>query len=52
MKRYNDKAYKMAANNTTYNSDGKAVIEKNDEWRDETEWDDVYKEIEEIEKSK
>lgn len=31
MTTYNDKLYKISAHNTKYNSDGKAVIEKNDE---------------------
>ena len=42
MTTYNDKVYKMASHNTKYNSDGKAIIEKNDEWRNEKEWDSVY----------
>jgi hypothetical protein len=28
--------------NTIYHSEGKAVITKDDEWREETEWDDIY----------
>lgn len=38
----NNKAYQLAMNNTTYNSEGRAVISKDDEWAKETEWDDVY----------
>ena len=30
------------SDNTKYNSDGKAVILENDEWRDEKEWDEVF----------
>lgn len=45
MDQYGDKAYKMAAGNTKYNSDGKAVIEKNDEWREEKEWDAMFNQI-------
>jgi DNA-damage-inducible protein J len=40
--RYDNKAYQLAMKNTTYNSEGKAVITKDDEWREETEWDDIY----------
>jgi addiction module RelB/DinJ family antitoxin len=40
--RYNNKAYQLAMNNTTYNPDGKAVVSKDDEWTNETEWDDIY----------
>ena len=28
-----------------YNNDGKAVVEKDDEWRDETEWDDMFEQM-------
>jgi hypothetical protein len=28
--------------NTTYDSEGRAVITQDDEWRAETEWDDIY----------
>jgi hypothetical protein len=41
--KYDDKAYILAKANTKYNDDGSAVIEAGDEWLDETEWDDVYK---------
>ena len=40
---YNNKAYKMAMENTKYNTEGKAVISSNDEWAEETEWDDMFK---------
>ena len=30
---------------TKYNSDGKAVVSKDDEWRDESEWDDIYEQM-------
>lgn len=39
---YGAKAYRLAMENTKYNADGKPVISKDDEWRDETEWDDLY----------
>lgn len=42
---YDDKAYKMASENTNYNSAGKTVIEKNDEWRNEKEWDNVFEQL-------
>lgn len=39
---YDKNAYQLAMENTKYNSDGKAVISKEDEWRDESEWDKIY----------
>lgn len=42
---YGNKAYQTALNNTKYNSEGKAVISKDDEWLNETEWDDVFEQI-------
>ena len=42
---YNKKAYQFAMNNTKYNSEGKAVISKDDEWANETEWDDVFEQM-------
>jgi hypothetical protein len=44
-KNYDEKAYMLAIKNTKYNIDGRAVIEIDDEWRDETEWDDIYKQL-------
>lgn len=38
---YGEQAYQLAMNNTKYNSKGKPVVELNDEWRDETEWEDI-----------
>ena len=35
----------LQKNNTKYNSEGRAVISKDDEWLDETEQDDLYKEL-------
>jgi addiction module RelB/DinJ family antitoxin len=43
--RYDSKAYQLAMKNTAYDSDGRAVITKDDEWRDETEWDDIYEQM-------
>ena len=42
---YNKKAYQLAMHNTKYNSEGKAVISKDDEWVKETEWDDMFRKI-------
>lgn len=42
MTQYSKRAYKLAKDNTNINSDGKAVILENDEWRDEKEWDEVF----------
>ena len=39
---YSEKAYQLAMCNTKYNSEGKAVIERDDEWRNETEWDAMF----------
>ncbi|WP_278286972.1 MULTISPECIES: hypothetical protein [unclassified Clostridium] len=35
----------MASENTKYNSVGTTVREKNDEWRNEKEWDDVFEQL-------
>jgi DNA-damage-inducible protein J len=43
--RYNNKAYQLAMSNTTYNDSGKAVISKDDEWINETEWDEIYEQM-------
>ena len=40
-------AYQIAMENTKYNEFGKAVIGKEDEWRDETEWDEMFKQMKE-----
>lgn len=44
-KGYDKKAYQLAMENTKYNSEGKVVIEEDDEWRDETEWDDMFEQM-------
>ena len=44
-KSYDKKAYQFAMENTKYNSEGKAVIEEDDEWREETEWDDMFEQM-------
>lgn len=46
---YGLKAYMLAKENTSYNSEGKAVISLDDDWADESEWEDVYKKIKEKE---
>jgi len=43
--KYNKKAYQLAMKNTKYNSDGKTVVSKNDEWKDETEWEEIFKQM-------
>lgn len=40
-----DKAYQVAKRNTKYNEDGKAVISQDDEWINETEWDNILQQI-------
>lgn len=42
---YNNKSYKMAMENTKYNTEGKAVISSDDEWIEETEWDDMFEQM-------
>ncbi len=42
---YNAKAYHQAMKNTKYNDDGKAIISKDDDWVNESEWDDLYKQL-------
>lgn len=43
--KYDLRAYELAYENTTYNSIGQAVIRKDDEWREETEWDTIFEEM-------
>ena len=42
---YNNKAYQIAMQNTKYNAEGKAVVSADDEWIEETEWDDIYNQM-------
>ena len=42
---YGLQAYKLAMQNTNYNKNGKAVVSSDDEWNDETEWDDMFEQI-------
>lgn len=41
----NEKEYQLATNNIKYDSEGRAVISPDDEWRTEEEWDELYKEL-------
>jgi hypothetical protein len=40
---YGKEDYQLAFRNTKYNSEGKAVVAEDDEWNDETEWDEIFK---------
>lgn len=51
MIQYNEKAYKLVSDNTKYNAVGKAVILDNDEWRDEKEWDKVFTQMQNEQKT-
>lgn len=42
---YGLNAYKFAMNNTKYNTNGKAVLSMDDEWRNESEWDDLFEQM-------
>ena len=42
---YGLQAYKLAMQNTNYNQKGKAVISPDDEWKAETEWDDMFEQM-------
>lgn len=42
---FEPEAYQLAMKNTKYNQDGKAVISKNDEWREESEWEDLFEQM-------
>lgn len=37
-----ERAYSFATANTKYNEQGRPVISKDDEWANETEWDDLF----------
>ena len=49
-KKYYERSYKLALENTKYNSEGKAVITLGDEWSEEKEWDAMFNQIQ-MEKS-
>ena len=40
-----NKEYQIAMKNTKYNLEGKAVISQNDEWVNETEWDEIFEQM-------
>ena len=40
-----EQAYSFAAANTKYDKQGHPVISKDDEWVNETEWDDLFKQL-------
>lgn len=42
---YGVKAYKLAMQHTKYDKNGKAMIASDDDWVDETAWDDLYEQI-------
>lgn len=44
-KTYDISDYMSALKNTKYNEQGKAVISKDDEWADETEWDTIFEQM-------
>ena len=43
--KYNERDYEFARKNTKYNAEGIPVISKDDEWLEETEWDDIFEEL-------
>ena len=42
---YGLQSYKLAMRNTNYDKNGKATISSNDEWVDESEWDDMFEQM-------
>ena len=42
---YGLKAYKLAMQNTNYNKEGRAVISSDDDWTEESEWDDMFEQL-------
>ncbi len=42
---YDAKAYRLAMQNTKYNADGKATISADDEWANESEWDEIFQQM-------
>ncbi len=37
-----ERAYSFASANTKYNTNGRPSVSKEDEWTDESEWDDLF----------
>jgi len=46
MKENKEKCYKIAKANGTYDKNGHLVLSKDDPWRNETEWDEDFKKLE------
>lgn len=42
---YGSQVYKLAIENTNYNKEGKVIIASDDEWVQETEWDDMFEKM-------
>ena len=42
---YGLQSYKLAMQNTNYDKNGKATISLDDEWAEETEWDDMFEQM-------
>ena len=42
---YGLKAYKLAMENTNYNKEGKATISSDNEWTEESEWDNMFEQV-------
>lgn len=42
---YGLQAYKLELQNTNYNKEGKATISSDNEWINETEWDDMFEQM-------
>lgn len=42
---YGLQSYKLAMQNTNYDKNGKATISSNDEWVEESEWDDMFNQM-------
>lgn len=42
---YGLQAYRLAMQNTSYNKAGRAVVSVDDDWANEDEWDDMFKQM-------
>jgi hypothetical protein len=45
MDKNRERAYAVAISNTKYNEQGRPIISKDDDWVNETEWDDLFNEL-------
>lgn len=45
IKENKEAVYMLAERNTTRNENGQIVLLENDEWREESEWDDFFDEL-------